>query len=231
MWFENEEIKDYLEMEYKPSFKYTDENIKFNVSMFECKDIDGEYIPNLNLKEYTEEIISWRYDAQKFNWGRQNKRLFPSLIHYLSLATFKYNKFIPYKMYEEVVLNKIQLCDSSFPFTDEQILIGRAYQTYCAYLREVDFAISTQSIFPEASIYKNPLKDISQGIDFIVTNGSKSVFVALKHEGKISDFYDDYRKNAKEASIPYLIKRITAKHNKGDKIELVDIEDIQGLFD
>jgi hypothetical protein len=206
-------------MDYNPKYKYQDEDIY-------CNDIFT--IDNYNKIEV--EKSKWKYNKEKFKWGMENKRLFPSLMIYLILATFKYKQIISLDEYEQVVSERYKLNSSSLPYTDQQILIGRAYQTYTSYLREIDVVQKIILTFPQSNIWKNPYLDICSGIDLKVEVDNKMKYVAIKHEGHISDKYDRLWKNEKEANSIHDIIRVTAKHDvKGTGIELVDLNEIRKL--
>lgn len=218
MYYTNFEINSILDMDYDPKYKYSDENIY-------CSDI----FTVDNYKIMHDEKNKWRYNKEKFQWGRENKKLFPSLMIYLILATYKYKKVITSNEYEQVVLDKYKLCGSAHPYTDEQILIGRSYQTYASYLRELDFINQVNIEHPNAKVYKNPNLDLCEGIDFTVDFKTNTKYIALKHEGRTSDLYDYRWKNEKEKNSPYEIVRVIAKHDKGDLIELISNEDIKKI--
>lgn len=219
MYFTNEEIEGVLGMKYDPKFKYDNENIL-------CSDI----FTIENYKTMSDEKGKWKYQKEKFQWGRANKKLWPSLMIYLILATYKYKKVIPSNMYEDVVMSRYNLCGSPLPYTDDQIRIGRSYQTYASYLREIDLINNLIKEYPDIKIYKNPYMDLCEGIDFVVEYKGITKYIALKHEGHTSDKYDRMWKNDKEEKSQYDITRLTAPHNKGCDIELVELKDIKELF-
>jgi hypothetical protein len=228
MMYTNTEIDKILKMEYNPDFKYTDENIEFNMDFFITP--TEKLCEKTNIQKLQDDIFFWRYDKEKFNWGRKNIKIYPSLMIYLILATFKNNKYISLDEYTQVVLKNHNVCFSSYLYTDEQILIGRSYQTHTSYIREVDFAVKLKKVYPNVKIYKNPHMDLCEGVDFIVEKNGENKFIAIKHEGHTSEKYDRMWKNKKEELSQYEITRITAPHNKGDLIELCDISDIQQIF-
>lgn len=223
MYFLNDEIDNLLEGE-----EHKNENYQFDMKMFECVCADNLF-ERSNIENFENEIMFWRYDKEKFGWGKQNIKITPSLMSYLAISAFKYKKFIPWKMYSEAVLSRYSVCRSP-NINDDNILIGRAYQTYVAFLREVDAAIRIQTIYPLSKIYKNIILDLQYGVDLIVELGGDIKYIAIKHEGPISYNYNTIRKDKKEELSPYDITTMTAHHNKKDLIELVDNQDVVNLF-
>lgn len=220
-YFINEEIENILNMDYNPKYEYKNED-------YLCNDIFNFHYNNLDILK--NEINEWRYVKDKFTWGRENKKIFPSLMIYLILSTFKYKRIISSAQYEEVVLGNYKVCGSPLPFTDKQILIGRSYQTYASYLREIDVILKLIALYPDIKIYKNPYLDICGSIDFKLVNNNVMKYIAVKHEGRTTEKYDRLWKNKKEDLSDKEIIRLIAKHNKGYMIEMVDIKDLKNLF-
>lgn len=198
-WKLDEELKSKTE-QYDQQQKYEEERDRI-LSITSNDLLYNNFFSDMhNVLNLEEEIQTWRYDCDKFRYGRYNVHPTYQLSPLFYDKLFNENKLLLLEEHERFIETydiKIDNYETLSKYSDDpypteiDILKSRIYQSRTGFLRELDACWKMLQKNININLYKNFNMDLNFGIDIRVKYDNSQCFIAIEHTGTTSEYYNN----------------------------------------